>query len=58
MMQAGRNSVTSVKERLCKNPTDIANNTFHFLNGLTNDELKVENQRKNIHYHLGNEFHV
>ena len=40
VMQAPRKSVTTVKEKLNKNPIEIANNTIHFLNGLTKDELK------------------
>ena len=39
-MQDSRQSVTTVKEVLNKNPIDNANNTISFLNGLTEDYLK------------------
>ena len=39
-MQAARQSVTTVKEVLNKNPIDTAKNTVNFLNDLTMDDLK------------------
>ena len=47
-MQYARKSVTSVKQRLGKNTIEIYNNTIHFLNGLTEDELKVANIKDKI----------
>ena len=40
--------VTSVKEILSKNAIEIVDNTIHFLNGLTKEELKVANMKDRI----------
>ena len=48
VMQAARQSVTTVKEVLNKNPIDNANNTVSFLNGLTEDDLKATSIKNRI----------
>ena len=48
VIQDAKQSIASLKERLSKNPIEIANNTIHLLNGLTKDELKVENIKDKI----------
>ena len=48
VMQSARQSVTAMKERLNKNPIEIANNTIDFLNGLIEDELKETNIKYRI----------
>ena len=40
VMQAARQSCTTVKEVLNKSPIVTTNNTVSFLNGLTKDDLK------------------
>ena len=43
VMYSSRQSATIVKERLNKNPIETTNNFIHFLNGLTEDEMKSTN---------------
>ena len=43
VINSSKQIVTVVKERLNKNPTETANNTIDFLNGLTTYELKEDN---------------
>ena len=47
-MEASRESVTTVKEFLNKNPIDTTNNTVSFLNGLIEDDLKAAGIRYRI----------
>ena len=48
VIQSAKLSVTTVKERLDKNPIDYAKKTIDFLNGLTEEKLKTTNIKDRI----------